>query len=227
MRAALAWALVVAAAAVAAGGAGGAVGKECNGIPTCIDVPGPWVSVPATGEATFLLDCPFRRGVVAGVDARADSRDVHVTFDALLGSPVAPGRSTTAYAFFRAVSGHHRAGLFQPLIGCVPSSTSGAQTTAYVITPAGPSLDLAATMMLLAPGRVEHATLGCPNKESLAYSWDATAFGTTNPPPAALAAAVHVRRVQRSGIVTVTVQTSEALPSGAKAAVQVGVACAT
>ena len=39
---------------------------ECAGIPTCIDVPGPWVAVPASGEAKFLLDCPQRRSAGLG-----------------------------------------------------------------------------------------------------------------------------------------------------------------
>ena len=120
------WALVlaVAAAALLASGASAAT-VECAGIPTCIDVPGPWVAVPASGEAKFLLDCPQRRGVVGGVDALASSRHIHVTFEGLLGGPVAPGRTTTRYAFFRAVSGNHREGLFEPRIGCIPSSAGG------------------------------------------------------------------------------------------------------
>jgi hypothetical protein len=218
-------ALVTAVSALAANSAGGAVGRECAGIPTCIDVPGPWIAVPANGESQFLLDCPLRRGIVAGIDARATSRDVHVSFDGLLGSPIAPGRTTTAYAMFRGVSVHHRQGLFQPLLGCVPSSTGGAQTTAYMITPAGPALQLGATVLLLKPGTVRHATLGCPNGESIAYSWDAIAFATANPPAPALAKAVQVHRVVRNGEAAVTIQTSEATTLADKAEVQIGVAC--
>ena len=55
--------LAVVGAVLAVGSANAATG-ECAGIPTCIDVPGPWVAVPAQGEAKFLLDCPQRRGVV-------------------------------------------------------------------------------------------------------------------------------------------------------------------
>jgi len=212
--------VVVLVGAVLANGANAATG-ECAGIPTCIDVPGPWVAVPATGEAKFLLDCPQRRGVVGGVDALATSRDVHVTFDALLGGPVAPGRTTTRYAFFRAVSAHHHEGLFQPRIGCIPSSTGGPQTTAYVVTPAGPPLDLAAATMLVRPGTVKHATLGCANSEHLVDSWDATAFATPVPP--VFADAVQVVRTTRKGVVGVTITANEALPRAA--IVQVGVRC--
>jgi hypothetical protein len=216
------WALgiVVAVAVLLAAGANGAT-SECAGVPTCIDVPGPWVAVPANGEAKFLLDCPQRRGVVAGVDALASSRDVHVTWDALLGGPVAPGRTTTRYAFFRAVSGHHREGLVEPRIGCIPSSSGGAQTTAYVITPVGPPLDLAAATMLVKAGSVKHATLGCANGEHLVDSWNATAFA--DPVPPAYADAVKVVRTTHKGLVSVAITASEALPRSAL--VQVGVRC--
>jgi hypothetical protein len=217
------WALllfVLVGAALAAGAS--AATSECAGVPTCIDVPGPWVAVPANGEAKFLLDCPQRRGVVAGVDALASSRDVHVTFDALLGGPVAPGRTTTRYAFFRAVSGQHRKGLFEPRIGCIPSSTGGGQTTAYVTTPAGAPLDLAAANMLIRAGTQRHSTLGCANGEHLVDSWNATAFA--NPVPPAFADAVSVVRTTRNGKVAVTITASEALPRSA--IVQVGVSCA-
>jgi hypothetical protein len=217
------WALgmAVVTAALLASGANAAT-AECAGIPTCIDVPGPWVAVPAHGEANFLLDCPQRRGVVGGVDALASSRDIHVTFEGLLGGPVAPGRTTTRYAFFRAVSGHHRQGLFEPRIGCIPSSAGGPQTTAYTISPAGPATDLAAATLPVLPGTIRRATIGCANGERLVESWDATAFA--DPVPPVFADAVEVVRTVRKGQVAVKITASEALPR--TAFVQVGVRCA-
>jgi hypothetical protein len=218
--------LVGAALAVAAG-APAATG-ECAGIPTCIDVPGPWVAVPARGEAKFLLDCPQRRGVVGGVDSLASSRDIHVTFEGLLGGPVAPGRTTTRYAFFRAVSGHHRAGLFEPRIGCIPSSAGGPQTTAFrqstaaQVSPAGPAADLAAATLPVKPGTVRRTTIGCANGTHLIESWDATAFATPVPP--VFADAIDVVRTTRNGQVSVKITVSEALPR--PAFVQIGVRCA-
>jgi hypothetical protein len=164
-----------------------------------------------------------RRGEVPARLPAASSRDVHVTFEGLLGGPVAPGRTTTRYAFFRAVSGHHKEGLFQPRIGCIPSSTSGPQTTAYVVTPAGPATDLAATELLIRPGRGRHATLRCANNAHLVDSWDAVAFA--KPVPPVFADAVRVVRKVRNGLVTVDVTASDALPR--TAIVQVGVRCAT
>jgi hypothetical protein len=216
-----AFGIAVVTAAVLASGANAAT-AECAGIPTCIDVPGPWVAVPAQGEAKFLLDCPQRRGVVGGVDALASSRDIHVTFEGLLGGPVAPGRTTTRYAFFRAVSGHHRQGLFEPRIGCIPSSAGGPQTTAYTISPAGPATDLAAATMPVRPGTVRRSTIGCANGERLIESWDATAFA--DPVPPVFAEAVEVVRTLHNGQVRVKITASEALPR--TAFVQVGVRCA-
>ena len=211
----------VVGAVLAAGSASAATG-ECAGIPTCIDVPGPWVAVPAHGEAKFLLDCPQRRGVVGGVDALASSRDIHVTFEGLLGGPVAPGRTTTRYAFFRAESGRHRRGLFEPRIGCIPSSSGGPQTTAYRISPAGPAVDLAAATMSVRPGTVRRTTIGCANGAHLIDSWDATAFSTPVPP--VFADAVEVVRTLHKGQVAVKISVSEALPRAAL--VQIGVRCA-
>jgi hypothetical protein len=214
---------VIVLAAIGASGAGATT--ECAGVQTCIDVPGPWVAVSAQGEARFLLECPKRQGTVVGVDALATSRDIHVTFDGLLGGPVGPGRTTGSYIFFRGVSGRHRVGLFEPRIGCSPPPNGGPQTTAFQLTPAGAALNIAATTLPVAPGSVRHLTLGCVRGQSLVDSWDATAFPTPVPP--ALAAAVHVQRsVGDGGQVSITIVTSGTLPRAAHALVQVGVRCA-
>ena len=220
-------AIVVAAAGFAAAilPAAGRAGNECAGVPQCISVPGPWVIVPRHGEATFLLECPGRRGVVGGLDAQLTSQDIHITFDGLLASPVSSGHTTSSYAFFRAVSGIGKRGAFQPRIGCIPQKTQRVDTSARVV-PLGAPLDLAATTVVLHPGTVQRTTLGCVAGEHLVSSWNATVFKTPNPPPIALADAIRVLRVTRNGKVTVTITTSDALPSAAKAAVQVGVECA-
>jgi hypothetical protein len=214
---------VIVVAAIGASGAGATT--ECVGSKTCIDVPGPWVAVPAQGEARFLLECPRRQGTVLGVDSLATSRDIHVTVDGLLGGPVGAGRTTGSYILFRAVSGRHRIGLFEPRIGCSPPPQGGPQTTAFQITPAGAALNLAATTLPVTPGSVRHLTLGCVHGQSLVDSWDATAF--PKPVPPGLAAAVRVQRSVNDGQVSITIVTSQTLPPGAHALVQVGVRCAT
>ena len=221
MRIAVALAVVV-LAAIGASGAGAT--SECLGVRTCIDVPGPWVAVPARGEALFLLECPRRQGNVVGVDSLASSRDVHVTFDGLLGGPVGPSRTTGSYAFFRAASGRHQLGLFEPRIGCAPPPNSGPQTTAFQLTPAGLPLNIVATTLPVTPGAVRHLTLGCVRGQSLVDSWDATAFPAPVSP--ALAGAIRVERLLKGGQVSITIVANETLPRAAHALVQIGVRCA-
>jgi hypothetical protein len=221
VRIAVALAVVV-LAAIGASGAGAT--SECLGVRTCIDGPGPWVAVPARGEALFLLEGPRRQGTVVGVDSLASSRDVHVTFDGLLGGPVGPSRTTGSYAFFRAVSGRHQLGLFEPRIGCAPPPNSGPQTTAFQLTPAGLPLNIVATTLPVTPGAVRHLTLGCVRGQSLVDSWNATAFPAPVSP--ALAGAIRVERLLKGGQVSITIVASETLPRAAHALVQIGVRCA-
>lgn len=213
------------AAAAVPGGAGAA--NECAGLPRCIPVEGPWVAVPATGEAKFMLQCPQGRGVIAGTDALASTQDVRATFDAILGSPVSFGRSTSTSALFRAVSAHHRAGLFKPFIGCIPAPTSVRNTIATKAMPLGAPLDLRAVTLKLTPGLQRTVTVACPSGESLVDSWNATAFLNASPPSPALASAVTVKsRIVRDRV-RLTIFASEALPLGAQAELQIGVRCAT
>jgi hypothetical protein len=218
---------VVAALATAAVlPASGAAGNECDGVPKCISVPGPWVVVPRHGVATYLLECPGRRGVVGGLDAQLTTQDVRLTFDGLIASPVSPGRTTTRYAFFRAVSTLGRRGAFEPRIGCIPSNTQRNNTSARVF-PVGSPLDLVAKTIVVRPGTMQTATLGCVEGERLVDSWDATVFKTVAPPSLGLADAIRVQRATRNGQVEITVTTSPTLPVAARAQVQLGLECAS
>ena len=225
-RGLLVGALVAALAVLAVPGVAGAAG-ECNGIPRCIPVEGPWVAVPANGEAKFMLQCPQGRGIIAGTDAQASSQDVRATFDAILGAPVSLGRSTSTAALFRAVSAHHRVGLFKPFIGCIPAPSAVRNTIATKATPLGAPLDLRAVTLKLTPGYQRTVTLACPNGEALVDSWTATAFGSATPPSPALASAVTVKSRIVRGQARLTIFASEALPRSAQAQLQIGVRCAS
>ena len=48
-------------------------------------------SIPAHGEATFLLNCPKRHGSVGGSDSEATSKHVHVWFDGQISAPINQG----------------------------------------------------------------------------------------------------------------------------------------
>jgi hypothetical protein len=220
-------AAVVAALAVAAVPATGGAANECNGIPRCIPVEGPWVAVPANGEADFALGCPGGKGVVAGTDGLASSTDIRATYDALLGSPVAFGRSTRTAVLFRALSAHHRPGWFKPFIGCIPLPSSVRNTVATQASPLGSPLNYVAAVVPISPGFQRTVTLTCPVGQSLVDSWSSTASTATNPPPAGIATAVNVQTKVHNRQAKVLVSASEALPRGLGLVVQVGVRCAS
>ena len=222
----LAAAALVAALAVATLPGTASAQNECNGIPRCIPVEGPWVAVPAQGEAVFALGCPQGKGVVAGTDAQASSIDIRASFDGILGSPVSYGRTTHSSVLFRAVSAVHKGGSFKPAIGCIPAPSAVRNTIAAKVTPVGPPLDLRFKTLALRPGVQTTVTMACPTGESLVDTWSATAFNSQRPPAPGLASAIHVQARQVGEKVLLAVTTSEALPAAAHALVQVGVRCA-
>lgn len=225
-RRGLVLAALVALLAVAAlpGPAGAA--NECNGVPRCLPVEGPWVAVPASGEVVYGLACPQRKGIIAGTDALATSTDIRASFDGILGSPVAFGRTTNTAVLFRAVSAHHQPGAFKPFIGCIPTPSAVRNTTAASSTPVGAPLDLQFSSLPIKPGYQRVVMLSCPAGEALVDSWNATAFATAKPPAPGLAGAIRVQSHSVGARVRVSISASEALPAGARAQVQLGVRCA-
>ena len=217
----------LAALCVAVLPAAGGAANECRGIPVCISVPGPWVVVPATGEAQYLLECPRRRGVVGGIDALASSRAVRVSFDGRIGSPVAPGTTTSRDAFFRALTSGRAVGAFQPFLGCIPAGGGGGRaTTAARVTPPGLPVEHRAKTVRLASGLTRTVSQRCARGERLVGSWHALAFRTRTPPPLSLSSLVKTSRRTVNGVVTVRILTSEGVPTSARAEVQVGAVCA-
>ena len=93
---------------------------ECKSLANCSASVGPWVAVPAHGEATFLIGCPEPYGyLVGGTDARASSGNIHVWFDGNLGSPIGRVSAQGAVLLFHAASGNGQAGSFRPILGCL------------------------------------------------------------------------------------------------------------
>jgi hypothetical protein len=217
----------VLAALAASTPAANAATNECHGIQQCISVPGPWVVVPAHGQASFLLSCPGGRSVVGGTDAQVTSRDVHVGFDARLGAPVQPGVSTTRYAFFRAWSTSSRAQMFQPRLGCIPVQGGGGRSTVSArVSPPGASLEYRARVVVIGPGLVKFASARCQKSEQLVGAWNAVAFRTKKPPPLVDATLVRATRVVLGSKVVVTAAATDRLSIDAHAVVQVGAECA-
>jgi hypothetical protein len=220
-------AVVLALAGAAALAPAGGAANECRGIQACIPVTGPWVVVPAHGNAVYLLTCPGGRSVVGGLDALVTSRDVRVGFDGRLSAPVQPGSTTTRYALFRAVSVSSKVQAFQPLLGCVPLQGGGGRSTvsAYV-SPAGPPLEYRSRITVLSPGSVGFAKVSCTASEKLVGSWHALAFRTKNPPKLDNAARVRTSTVVVGKKVVVTASASDGLSIDAHAIVQAGAECA-
>ena len=135
---------MVAALAIAAGPPpppGPLKANPCEDVKNCQSTAGPWVAVPASGEADFLLECPKRAGTIGGTDVLASSPDVRVVWEGNPGSPVRPGTTTVFFAFFRATSAHGKPGLFQPYIGCIPPQKVVRATVSARITRPGNFLD--------------------------------------------------------------------------------------
>jgi hypothetical protein len=180
--------------------------KECQKVAHCRSVPGPWVAVPADGEATFLFGCPVRRGfLVGGTDARASSARVRVWFDGRLGAPIGQPRGTAVQAavlLFHAATSNGKPGSFQPIVGCVTLTESSKRSTVSArrvaavpgVSP-GAALDLRAEKveLNLATGLTRPSTtIACPGNERLVGSWSALALVTTDPPSPAYARAVRI-----------------------------------
>ena len=220
-------ALVIALAAAAAFASPAGATNECHGIQQCIRVPGPWVVVPANGEATYVLTCPNGRSVVGGLDAQVTSRDVRVSFEARLGAPVQPGVSTTRYALFHAVSLSGKVQLFQPLLGCIPTQGGGGRSTVSArVSPPGASLEDRSRIVLIGPGTVKFARVGCKPAERLVGAWHAVAFRTKQPPKAFNWNQVNASHVLVGKKVVVTASSTDGLSIDVHALVQVGAVCA-
>ena len=217
--------------AVAASAAPAGAADECRGLMVCISVPGPWVVVPAQSGAArsptpYLLECPGGRGVVGGTDAVVSDRALDVTFAGQLGSPVAPGVTTSRSVLFSGLyaGATRKATTFRPFLGCIPTSGGGRSTTSIVAKPGHP-ITLRATTLRLLPGRVQSVTRACHAGERLVWSWHAVAFRTKTAPSAALISVVQASRGVRNGRVLLRTTTTDAMPNNVKAEVQVGLAC--
>ena len=167
------------------------------------------------------------KGIVAGTDGQGSSLDIRASFDGILGAPVAFGRTTHTSALFRAVSAHHKRRLVQAVhrlysvtVGCSEYDRSHGDSGRS-------ALDLVFKTVPLNAGAQKTLTIQCPSGETLVDTWNATAFNTNGPPPPGFASAIRVKAKQVGAKVQVAMSASEALPSSAKAQVQVGVRCAT
>jgi hypothetical protein len=200
--------------------------NPCAEVKNCKPVEGPWVAVPASGEAQFLLECPKRAGTIGGTDALVSSTDVRVTWEGNTGSPVRPGTTTIYFAFFHAASAKGKVGFFQPYIGCIPPEKSNPRSTvsARLTKPQG-FLDRRQSLFALRVGR-QAATQTCKKGERLLSGWHSVVFGSAAAPDPLLANKVHVVLTIANGKVVAAIQTDPGMPPAAHAELQLGAVCA-
>jgi hypothetical protein len=163
---------------------------ECRGVKNCIGSSGPWVAVPATGEATYLFGCPSHiDDIVAGTDALASGRNIRVWFEDKIGGRIGPPAAPNGHAvlLFHGASNNGRPGWFRPIVGCVSLVPKNKRSTvsARAGTPPSAPVELRAEDLLSKPqAGLEEQTraLRCPRNERPVSSWGAFAMYTTDPP---------------------------------------------
>jgi hypothetical protein len=206
-------------------------------VPRCAGVTGPWVVIPAHGEAAFLLRCPERRGyAVGGTDARVSSSAVQVWFDGQLGAPIGSPSlktSTGAAVLFHATSGNGEPAWFQPTVGCrsLVENTERSTVSARPGVPAGPPSDFHAVTIHVGNALPYLQRVTCPRGETL-LSWWATFAFAAGPPQLSLARNLFTTKHQIVGdrSLLVAIRTGDDLDSAADPypevfEMQVGIEC--
>jgi hypothetical protein len=223
-------ALVCTAAATAAAPAG--AGTECERLPVCIRVVGPWVQVPAGASPTYYrLSCPGRGQTIGGLDADRSGR-VDIRFLGALGGPVSPGVTTGRDADFVARAARGMAA-FRPLLGCIPANGGGGRSRTVYEPPrsltalAAPDEAVVRRVKTVrvrgeAVQRVAH---GCNENERLLSFSHAIAFYARRAPSAETLASVRASSRRAGRRVFVTIGT-HGLPAGLRAEVQIHALCA-
>jgi len=184
--------------------------SECRGFTACVPLAGPWVAVPVSHAAQrpqvqFQLTCP-KGFIVGGVDAELSDRAIDVWFFGAIGSPVAPGRTTSRSVVFVAtyVGSGGRAPTFRPHAGCIPGSGGGSRTpTAFhPVFPIGkPTVRRVRTARVLAVPAVRTWSVHCRRDEQLVAAYTARAFRMKRPPSPQLVSSLTARsHVTRHGI---------------------------
>lgn len=222
-----------------------AAADECRGLMVCLPVPGPWVAIgaPEGGPAPtteYVLQCPLRNYVVAGIDVRLSDRAIDVSFRGETGSPVGPGTTTgRAVAFTATYTGRGSAPTsFRPFIGCVPLSGGGGQSQTGVgggddrapaaFRPTRP-LERAVVNVRLAPGAGKVAVARCPRGGRVLRAAHAIAFRAEREPSSSLLGllldSVTVARVVRGDRVVATARLLRRAPAGVQVEVQVQAIC--
>jgi hypothetical protein len=195
--------------------------RQCAKLPYCYGITGPWIVVPAHGEATFLLGCPARakgRYLLAGTDSLASSKNVRVWWDGRLGAPIGQQR-VGSELIFHATTNNGKPGSFQPVLGCINLVQAGKRSTVSARRAAAPpgtprsasALQPRATRLILEPGWTRSASVSCLKNQTLVGSWSAVGFGTSGPPVLPKPGAVRVATREASNTVLAVIRTARSV----------------
>jgi hypothetical protein len=211
--------------------------RQCDNLAFCFGIAGPWVVVPAHGQATYLFGCPERSKelgpyLLGGSDSRVSSSHVHVWYEGKLGAPI--GQQTTQSSLsgllFHASSDDGRPGSFQPVVGCISLRQASKRSTLSAAPPPvgkgtlSPSLPIFRThSLVLEPGWTRTIGVACRPKETLVGGWSAIAFGTSGPPTAFRPSTVSLVSTEKRRTARTVVKTSTTVPYLIR--IQVGAMC--
>jgi hypothetical protein len=210
----------LAAAALVAGPSSAGAEVECQGVPNCTTVAGPWVQAAPQQyvdqyAATWGGNCP-NGYELEGTDWNSPNPfqlDVYV--QQISGLPV---NGAGLGIMFLAVNQTNTTYTFQPLMGC--ENLTG--------QPQQPSAGGKRTRTLtksLAPNRVKRFKHGCKGKEKLLGSGHAAGFFQVTPPKGKELRDVTVRRKVVKGEIRVKVRTGPRAGDDEKVAIQIHAFC--
>ncbi len=228
---ALRGALLLAAAALAASAAAvpraAAAGTSARGFRRCIAVAGPWVAVPANGEAEFLLDCPqprrHRRRHRRPRRARRRFASASTAIPGARSPPVARRTSRCSSGRSLRTIGP---GFFQPFIGCIPTSSSVRADDGRRPDRSARRSTCARATCRCRPGRKRASRSAAPRASGSSTAGLRPPSRSRAAPPVGLVSAGRRSRPGSAGRCAVAaIRASAALPASAHPLVQLGVRC--
>ena len=214
-------------------------GTECNGLPVCIPVAGPWVKIPSQSGSRrtptyYHQSCP-PGAVIGGLDAEVTHRSIELSFGGALGGPISPGVTTATAAVFAGTETGRIAlpTAFKPLLGCIPG---GGGSRGRTMRPPTRSLTSAAAepgdpvvrrvkSVRLRAGRTTTATHRCRSDERLVSYAHAIAFHMKRAPTARQLSQVESQATVGGGRIRVTGRAGPVV-SGLPVRIQIQAVCA-
>jgi hypothetical protein len=195
---------------------------ECTGQPRCTTVTGPWVVVPPISKSLLpslrSVDCPAGQGVVGADFVYADPNTIGLLVNLSLFDPGTGPVFGRASAGFLAVNVALQKYSYRPLLGCSPSVTTRARSTARVV-------HHRIFTRTVRPGRATLHLHLCHRGERLVASANGAGFYTRRPPSRRDMAQLAITQRQRGDRITVAVQAGPRVGDNELVSLQVHADC--